>query len=428
MALALIIFIAMTGACAKKDHNLIELMPAPEIYSDGIVDPFSHLDQKITTPPFDLLYATGRKPYPDGEPFYRNERGLNLHLGSARPQLGQGEYTWEEALRISLLKNRTDKYPVKITGVKEMGILDRTITVFTPREKIPADPHAAAEEFAGRVNAKLAASNKKDIYIYVHGYKVEFTNPLLVATELWHFLGYDGVFIAFAWPAIPRTLAYAADLETTALSAHNLRIFTEFLADETNAENIHIIGYSAGTRVVVTALAQAAYIDFNEEKAKIRHQRRIGRVILIGSDMDRQLFGAYLVEGLLNVPKSLAIYVSSGDRALAVSRKVFGRERLGQMSREDLRPTFVQFLNGTPELQFIDVTDVEGSTVGNGHGYFRSSPLVSSDILISLMYDLEPEERGLVRSANQPIWNFPDDYRQRLRSLLERKLGGTEGR
>ncbi|MBW1865685.1 MAG: alpha/beta hydrolase [Deltaproteobacteria bacterium] len=72
-------------------------------------------------------------------------------------------------------------------------------------------PHWPAERFAHLVNEKLKGSQKKDVYIYVHGYKVVFENPILVATELWHYLGYEGVFIAFAWPSTPKALAYVMD-------------------------------------------------------------------------------------------------------------------------------------------------------------------------------------------------------------------------
>ena len=420
IALVIILAAGLT-ACAKKNRNLIDLMPAPEVYSDKSVDPFLYLDQNLQTPFHDILFATGRKPDINGARFYLNERGFNLRLGQAKTELGSGRYTWHEARSGLVKRNRTDKYPVKVTEIEEIGMLDRTFTVFTPRELVPDDPKSAAAEFAKRVNKKLAISNKKDVYIYVHGYKVEFNNPLLVATELWHFLGYDGVFIAYSWPSTPETLAYASDLETTAISSHNLRIFTEFLADETNAENIHLIGYSAGTRVVITALAQAAFIHHGEDKAAIQRQRRIGRVILVGSDLDRQLVGAYLVEGLLNVPKSLTIYVSGKDKALGMSRWLFRRERLGQMWTESLNPRGIEYLKNTPELRLIDVTAVEGATKGNGHAYFRTSPWVSSDILVALMYDLEPDERGLARSTDRPIWTFPDDYIQRLRAVLQKR-------
>jgi hypothetical protein len=37
---------------------------------------------------------------------------------------------------------------------------------------------------------------------------------------------------------------------------------------------------------------------------------------------------------------------------------------------------------------------------------------------MTLMYGLSPEERGLVRYEDFPVWNFPKDYVQRLRASL----------
>ncbi|MBN8194883.1 alpha/beta hydrolase, partial [Bacillus sp. NTK074B] len=76
----------------------------------------------------------------------------------------------------SLLKNLTVNYPLKVTEVEELGILDRSITVFTPPDLITKDLNQPAERFAELVNEKLKQSKRKDIYIYVHGYKVVFEN------------------------------------------------------------------------------------------------------------------------------------------------------------------------------------------------------------------------------------------------------------
>jgi hypothetical protein len=62
----------------------------------------------------------------------------------------------------------------------------------------------------------------------------------------------------------------------------------------------------------------------------------------------------------------------------------------------------------------IDVSDAEGSDSGNGHDYFRSSPWVSSDIIVMLLKDLNPEQRGLVMKESIPVWEFPSDYIDRL--------------
>jgi hypothetical protein len=34
------------------------------------------------------------------------------------------------------------------------------------------------------------------------------------------------------------------------------------------------------------------------------------------------------------------------------------------------------------------------------------------------MYDLDPNERGLVTTSERPIWTFPNDYIERLKTAL----------
>jgi len=416
LALLLIFNLA---ACAKKPVNEIFLMPAPDVYDAGAIDPFTDFDPIKAIPYEGMLYATDRKPAEEGDEknIYLNERGFLLRLGVGKLQLGDNSMTWEEARKISLLKNRSEKYPLKITEVEEIGILAESYSHFIPPEV--SDIERPGKEFASKINEKLAKSKHKDIYIYVHGYKVVFENPLLVAAELWHFLGYDGVFIAYSWPSTPKTLAYFSDLETTSLSAYNLRILLEYLARDTDAENIHIIGYSAGTRLVINALNQLALIYRDEHKETFGKYLRIGHVILAGSDFDRQLFGAYIDEGILNVSKDFTIYLSEMDKALSLSKWVFNRDRLGQKWDDGKMTEFIaEWLWETDEITFIDVTDAEKSTTGNGHAYFRQSPWVSSDILSTLMYDLTPEERSLQRSREWPIWQFPKDYITKLTAKL----------
>jgi hypothetical protein len=69
-------------------------------------------------------------------------------------------------------------------------------------------------------------------------------------------------------------------------------------------------------------------------------------------------------------------------------------------------------------LHLIDVTNAEEAGAGNGHAYFRKSPWVSSDILVSLMYDLDPMERGLSMLPDLPMWHFTGDYIESLKSVL----------
>ncbi len=420
LVLLFVLLISLTS-CAKPQTNQINLMPAPDIYDSGAINPFTDTSPIDLIPYDGILYATDREPATDENPehFYQNKRGLVLRLGVGKTILGKTDITWEEARRISLLKNRPDSYPIKIKDAKEFGILDKSYTVFTTPEELGPEDRKPAEHFAKIINEKLSLSTRKDIYIYVHGYKVVFENPLLVATELWHFLGYDGVFIAYAWPSTPKRLAYASDLETASLSSFHLRILLEYLAKETDVESIHIIGYSAGTRLVINALMQLASAGSEKSDQELQEQLRIGQVVIVGSDFDRQLVGAYLVNGLLKASRSFNVYLSETDKALGVSKWVFRRERVGQMPKNrDFSPQVKEYIRNTPNLHFIDISEAEDSAAGNGHAYFRQSPWVSSDILTTLMYDLSPEQRGLERTDEWPIWVFPSDYIARLTKKL----------
>jgi len=422
--LLLLVLAASLLGCGstKPPADQIFLMPAPDLYAEGSRDPF--VDKGLIGRRYQprILFATDRLPSEDQErfAFYGDRRDDVLRLGEARIQLGADNLiTWEEARRISLLKSRTDKYPLKVAGIEEFGVLERTVPPTRTDVERSAGP---GDRFAEAVNRRLRDSPFKDVFIYVHGYKVEFENPILVASELWHFLGYDGAFIAFSWPSTRKTLAYWSDLDDAINSARRLRALILHIAENTEVERIHVLGYSAGTRLVARALADLGLYGYLLDETALHQRVKLGHVILVGSDVDRSVMLGYLLDGALGVPDTLTIYQSSGDSALGLSRRVFGRNRLGQIVAGDLsRPGLRDFLEQHPELRIIDVSDAEAGTAGSGHGYFRESPWVSSDILMALLYDLAPSDRGLVRKPNSPIWTFPEDYVGRLRRALHQK-------
>ena len=418
---------SILSACASAPVDHIELMPAPDVYGDGLLNPLPDTNPFDRIPYDGILFATDRSPATEEDPekYYRNDRGQVLRLGLAEIQFGKKEYTWEFARNISMLKTRSEKYPVKISNVDEWGIMDSTIPYWFDLSVIGADerPPDATARFGEAIDAQLAASKKKHVYIYVHGYKVVYENPVLVSAELWHFLGYDGAFIAYSWPSTPSKFAYIKDSDTSAGFARNFRLLLEFIAENTDVEEIHIIGYSNGTRLVARAMEQLALIHKDESADEIWEQLRIRNVILVGSDLDRGVFGSYMADGLLNVSRHLSIYMSPYDKALGVSQFLTRRERLGQLwggKGGEIHPLARQALiDFRDQVSVINVSDAEGSDTGNGHGYFRSSPWASSDVLMSIYYGLTPEQRGLVEQEELPIFTFPPDYISRLWNAIE---------
>lgn len=412
--LLVVLSLALAG-CSAGGPSTIDLMPAPDIYAQAGLNPFG---DEVPDPV--IYYATNRAPAEEGVQAYSGKRGGVLRLGTATIKLTKGELEWEEARRVSLLKNRSDKYPLQVDTVTELGVLGSSLDPLFTDPALIAGVDDTGKEFAQGINDRLAQSKRKDVFIYVHGYKVDFDNPILVASELWHFLGYEGVFLAYSWPSTPRTMAYLGDLETAELSSYYLRDFLEYLSESTDAERIHIIGYSAGTRVVEKALFQLALINKRTSEEALK-KLRIGHAMLIGSDMDARIFGANIQDGLLDVPDDLTVYISENDKAVDFAGWLFDRARLGQV-QEELNDSVKEFLVRNPKLRLIDVTGAEAADSGNGHGYFRESPWVSSDILMTLMYDLHPKERGLVKELGWPIWTFPPNYVEALSQDLEKRL------
>ncbi|MGD8342293.1 MAG: alpha/beta hydrolase [Desulfobacterales bacterium] len=418
--LCLVVVALMVSACSSSRGYKINLMPAPSIFEDGAVNPLPKGQPPVSYDDFRMLYVTDRKPSdnPDERPFYLDETGFILRLGEARVKAGPEGADWEAVRRITLAKNRSGDYPLEVVSVRGNGYLADTYSFLT--RSIPQDPSLDdhGRNFARLIDERLAASGDKDVYVYIHGFRVMFDVPVLVASELWHFMGYRGAFIAYSWASTPSLFAYLADLEAAVILARKLRLFFSYLAEETRVEKIHIVAFSAGSRLVVRALHQMALLSEDKTDEEIRKKVRIGNVIIIGGDISHEEFGVALADGLLRVPERTTIYVSSADRALIFVNRLFRRERIGQLWADDLPTRAADFLRSNPSLQFIDVTGAAGSTDGNGHNYFRQSPWVSSDLMALLAYDLGAAQRGLEKGENQPVWTFPPDFIERLRKQL----------
>jgi esterase/lipase superfamily enzyme len=419
---ALLAGAVLVAGCSGGQPYSIPFMPPPAFLEAGEVSPFS--DPSPMEAPTDprVLYATVRMPADDGEPdrFYSKRRATELRLGVARVTLGRTDLTWDMARQMSILKNSGEEYPLQVGGIEEFGILDRTAQPLVGSEAGAAANPVPRQRFVAAINDRLARSRDKDIFLYVHGYKVNFENPLLIAAELWHFLGYEGVFIPFAWPSRVGRLDYFGDTESARYSARYLREFIEFLAEETDARRIHILGYSAGTRLVAASLHQLALVNESLGTEEIRRRLRLGSTILVGSDIDRGIFSNYLLDGILRVQEHFTIYESPKDKALGMALLALGNERVGQLDPEDLSPEARAFLLAGDELALVSVANAPGFDAGKGHSYFRDSPLVSSDLLATLRYELRPGARGLVQDPATGVWEFPPDYLQRLETAVFR--------
>lgn len=410
--------LGLVASCGPNIYDEIDLMPSPTIYGEAALDPFARVTGENVADRAKLFYATDRRPATTEDPqrYYNNERGYLLRTGVARVQIEPPLNTWSEIRRTTLMADRSRRYKLRLSKVDEFGVMPFSITRYMDDPPSRRQMDDTGRRFAGEVDAQLAASPNKDIFIYIHGYNVDFDYSTLVSKELQHFLGYQGAFISYNWSSTPNRLAYFRDQEAAMATRRNLRSLVEYLSRNTRARRIHLIGYSAGSRL---AFETAYQIALQQKPGP-----RLGRLILISSDLDRAHFLQAMEDGLLDAVTDVTLYQSQTDSALALSRFVFGRERLGQTVDEGgLRIAVQQRLAELEDLHIIDVSDAEAADTGNGHWYFRSSPWASSDIFISLLTDRDPRERGLVRRPREVIWRFPQNYPEILKLNAERLAG-----
>jgi esterase/lipase superfamily enzyme len=396
------------------------LMSTPLIFRDGLINPYDEIPGDITPPDVEVFYATDRQPtdmsylYPV---YYGNDRSMTLYLGTATVRYGTGEMSWQEIEKGSLMKDRTVDVPMQIIGtdtLHEIGSPSKSLEDSLRGQKDTGD------YFLKRIQSRLANSESKTIYIFVPGFKVDFTYPVLVAAELWHYIGYSGAFVAYSWPSRQRIRDYFSDVETAAFTAQHFRMLLMYLAEKTEVENIHVLSYSAGARIVSQALHELRLMASGTPVSNLKKTLKIGQVIFTAPDIDMMLFTARYRDGFEDIADTITIYTNANDNALNWALRFIGWPRLGAPGELGLAPGDLRSLERFDNTVIVDVAAAEDTASGNGHGYFIKSPWVSTDLLLTLKYSAKPQERGLLWSEAEAAWNFPDNYPQVVRQVKMR--------
>ncbi len=394
-------------------------MPTPVVYWSDEIDPFVSMPAEDQSTTVKIFYVTDRKAAGDmDDRRYTNGRGKSLRLGEATVRIGSKHMTWEDLHAASNSSQRRRTIPIVLTNASEYGSLAES-----------DGEHA----FAEAVNRQLARSRHKDINIYLHGANVNFERPCLVSAELFHFLSRDGVMVAFAWPSRQSVTRYFADVREAGRSAPNLTELLDFLAANTDAENINILSYSAGSRILSKGLVGLRQKYPDADAAELRRALKISNVIFAAADKDLRTFADEDLRAFYDLPRSIRIVISEQDPILRMARVIHGGSRLGSPNLGEITPEELAELVKLDKIEVINVTytvelrEYEGGF--GGHGYWYQNSWVSTDILASLRWQLPADQRGLelLREGGRQ-WFFPADYPQRIDDLVLEKVraaGGT---
>jgi len=199
-----------------------------------------------------------------------------------------------------------------------------------------------------------------------------------------------------------------------------LRKTIRAIAGTPGLERIHLLAHSRGTDLLATVLSELG-VEAYMQQTTLPRRFRIGNVVLMAPDIDADVAVAKIlaVQSDPDLPYGTApnpgavfestpgfqvtAYVSPDDKALAASSWLFGS--LLRLGRVEASMMTAQQIEQMRRVELVDVIQISGTTDLFGHGYFRSNPRVSADLIAMLRYGLRPNEPGRpLEAVRRPFW------------------------
>lgn len=253
----------------------------------------------------DMLVATTRMRATDPKDFFSGDRA---------PQLSFAEFTVSIPPEVNRKKGEV-QWPRSVPGNPNTDFV-------TLKADVIDLPQAMAW-----FKRTVRQVPKRRVLVFIHGFNNRFDDAVFRFAQIVHDAGTPVVPILFTWPSRGSVLAYGYDRESNTYSRNALETTLRTLAQSPEVGEISILAHSMGNWVTLEALRQMAIRD-GRVAPKIRN------VLLAAPDVDVGLFREAILDMGKNRP-GFTLFVSQDDRALAVSRRIWGDSvRLGAIDPE----------------------------------------------------------------------------------------------
>ncbi|WP_353182540.1 alpha/beta hydrolase [Bosea sp. (in: a-proteobacteria)] len=206
---------------------------------------------------------------------------------------------------------------------------------------------------------------KRRVLVFIHGFNNRFEDAVYRFAQIVHDSRAEAVPVLFTWPSRGSIFAYGYDRESGNYSRDALENLLQTLARDPAVGEVSILAHSMGNWVTLEALRQMA-IRNGQIPAKIAN------AMLAAPDVDIDVFRKQVMEMTGRRPR-FTIFVSQDDRALAVSRRVWGSTaRLGAID-PDAEPYRTALTSSG--ITVLNLTKLQTGDRLN-HGKFAESPEV----------------------------------------------------
>jgi esterase/lipase superfamily enzyme len=275
------------------------------------------------------------------------------------------------------------------------------------------------DRWYSRMRQEAQQADRSEVFVFVHGYNVDFAEALKRTAQLSHDLGVQGPTVCYSWPSRGQVLAYTADEATVSWSAPHFERLLSDIHQRTQVHRVNVIAHSMGSRAALEAL-ERIYLKSSQLQASVGsgktiHQRPIHQLILAAPDVDAVQFEARYLIPLRKLSHNATIYFSRSDRALQLSAGIHAAPRLG------LAANILELLDGI-EVIHIGSHDL----FGLGHSYYGTDPVVIDDLSQLLSQDVSASERPLLRRIAPP--GTGSEYWELDRGRFAKLQGETRSR
>jgi esterase/lipase superfamily enzyme len=244
--------------------------------------------------------------------------------------------------------------------------------------------------FFSSLDAELNSRAEGGALLFVHGYKVTFSDAVKRLAQIAYDLDWPGIPIVYSWASRAEFKWYSADEASIEATQPLFTDFLQRLIERDKLHQLHVISHSMGGRALTNGVA-------NLKQNRKTKSPVINEIILAAPDIDSQVFTQMAAAVKLRSER-ITLYASSKDLALAASHVLHAFPRAGESG-----PQMVVL----PEvLDTIDATEVDTNLLG--HSYYGDNRSIIGDIYHLIKGRSGPPRFGLreLESPKGRYWAF----------------------
>ena len=210
--------------------------------------------------------------------------------------------------------------------------------------------------------------------VFVHGFNVRYKEAIFRASQIAYDLKYQGPIILFTWPSGAKDGFFEEAMlnKTYELNAQNVKSsiepFVKFLEGfKKNNIKINLMIHSMGHQLALEAI--------NKISKNSSQEILINELFLNAPDYEAQGFKS-IVSNIKKITNHITIYCSTNDKAMIASKIFNKNDRLGACANID-------------EIDVINVSGIDDSSMGLGHGYYSSRSIIGDMFLTLIGIDVK---------------------------------------